>query len=92
MVYEVERIFLTDEEGNPVDLIAELHTIEAASANQAAVLFVERDGARLLGTVCDAPGDTCTATAWLSGRAYVITVWPLHLRPHPSLHPGLRRP
>ena len=79
--YEVERVYLTDETGQPSQFTDALSIVTAPSANDAARIFVEREGARLLGTICDAPGDQCTATAWREGRLYVITVWPVGHRP-----------
>lgn len=82
--YEVERVYLTDEHAQPAQVTEPIAFIESDSAMNAAVAFVERDGARLLGSICDAPGDQCTATAWREGRLYVITVWREGLRPtHP---------
>jgi hypothetical protein len=83
--YEVERIYLTDETGQPANFVDAIATIDAPSARDAARLFVEREGARLLGTICDAPGDQCTATAWREGRLYVITIWPAGQRPVPPV-------
>ena len=57
------------------------------SAMNAILAFVEREGARLLGSVCDSPGDQCTATAWRGGRLYVMTAWREGHRPIDPLAP-----
>jgi hypothetical protein len=75
MLYEIERIYLTDDTGQPEQFVEDLITIDAESAAAAAVAFVERDRGRLLGTVCTAAGDQCTAAGWREGRLYAITVW-----------------
>lgn len=81
MHYEVERLFLTDRDGRPQQVREPSVLVQAESALKAADSFVRKEGARLLGRICDAPGDQCTATAWIDGRLYVITVWPLGHRP-----------
>ena len=82
MTYEVERLFLTDVAGNPMEPHdPEMHAIEASSSKAAAMRFLEAEGARLLGSICDAPGDQCTAIGWRDGRAYAITVWLMGHRP-----------
>ena len=73
--YEIERIFLTDENAQPAQMPDAMAYIQADSAMNAVLAFVEREGARLLGSVCDSPGDQCTATAWRGGRLYVMTAW-----------------
>jgi hypothetical protein len=86
MLYEVEKLFLTDPAGNPAEPVDhEIHSIEASTAKTAALLYIEQDGARLLGSVCDAPGDQCTAVGWADGRAYAITVWLMGHRPEAPL-------
>jgi hypothetical protein len=80
-LYEVERVYLTDATGQPEQTTEPLVTVKAASAKDAAILFVEKEGARLLGTVCDSPADLCTATAWREGRLYALTVWKAGHRP-----------
>jgi len=77
MRYEIKRLYLTDTEGHPRQSVESAGLVDAESAKEAAVAFVRQEGARLLGPVCDAPGDQCTATAWNGGRLYVITVWRL---------------
>lgn len=81
MRYEIERLYLTDPDGRPHQVTEPLVTVEAVSARDAAHSFVTNEGARLLGEVCDAPGNQCTATAWRDGRLYVLTVWPSGARP-----------
>ena len=73
--YEIERVYLTDENAQPAQMPEAIAQIEADSAMNAVLAFVERDGARLLGSVCDTPLDQCTATAWRGGRMYVMTAW-----------------
>ena len=76
MTYEIERVYLTDDDGNPIQVRDEAyHAVEAFSAKGAALLFIEQDGARLLGSICEAPGDQCTAIGWEKSRAFAITVW-----------------
>lgn len=82
--YEVERVYLTNERAQPEQTTDAIAHIESDTAMNAALAFVERDGARLLGSICDAPGDQGTATAWRGGRLYVITVWREgHRQEHP---------
>ena len=85
--YEIERIFLTDENAQPAQTPDALAYVQAESAMNAILAFVEREGARLLGSVCDSPGDQCTATAWRGGRLYVMTAWREGHRPIDPLAP-----
>lgn len=82
MRYEVERVYLTDDEGHPQQNREPSVMLEAGSAKEAALAFVRHEGARLLGSICEARGDQCTATAWNGGRLYVLTVWRLGHRPN----------
>ena len=75
--YEVERLYLTDDEGRPEQTLEPSVLVTAVSAKEAALAFMRNEGARLLGVPCEAPGDLCTAAGWLAGRLYVITVWQL---------------
>ena len=83
--FEVERIYLTNEHAQPEQATDAIAHTEADTATDAALAFVERDGARLLGSICDAPGDQCTATAWRGGRLYIVTVWREGHRPERPL-------
>jgi hypothetical protein len=75
--YEVERVYLTEENGRPAQTVEPPVLVNASSAKEAALAFVNKEGARLLGPLSEVPGDLCTATAWKGGRLYVITVWQL---------------
>ncbi len=81
MPYEVERLYLTNDEGHPEQTRETTVVIEAGSSKEAALAFVRAENARLLGSVCEVRGDQCTATAWNGGRLYVVTVWRLGHRP-----------
>lgn len=85
--YEIERIYLTDENAQPAQMPDAMAYVQADSAMNAVLAFVEREGARLLGSVCDSPGDQCTATAWRGGRLYVMTAWREGHRPIDPLAP-----
>ena len=70
--YRVELTFLTDpggewrhEEGLP-------YYVRSRSAATALSTFLDEEGARLLGSVTELPGDKASATAWREGRAFVL--------------------
>jgi hypothetical protein len=76
VIYDVERIYLTDQAGLP-HTVAEIPVqITAESAHDAALLFVKSDDGKLLGAITTFPGDRAHASVWKSGRLYVITVEP----------------
>jgi hypothetical protein len=76
--YEVERLYLTDDQGRPEQTLEPSVMVTAACAKEAVLAFMRNEGARLLGAPCEASGgDLCTAAGWQAGRLYVLTVWPL---------------
>jgi len=50
------------------------HYVSSESALSAASVFINQDGARLLGSVSELPGDKATATAWRDGSVYIVFV------------------
>lgn len=84
VIYEVERLYFINAQGEPAQEMDTLATVAAESSRSAAMTFMEREGARLLGTIREAPGDQCAASAWRNGRFYVITIWPAG-KPHDAI-------
>jgi hypothetical protein len=82
--YEVERLYLTDDQGRPAQTLEPSVLVTAASAKEAVLAFMRDEGARLLGAPCEASGDLCTAAGWRAGRLYTITVWRLGHTPSPQ--------
>lgn len=76
MIYDVERIYLTDDAGQPHTLAEVPVQITADSAHDAALLFVKRNDGKLLGAITTFPGDRAHASVWKEGRLYVISVEP----------------
>jgi hypothetical protein len=73
--YRVDRAFVTDGTGQSdhrVDTTP--YMVRGTGAAAAALAFIVEDGARLLGTITDLPGDKASATAWRDGSCYVIFV------------------
>jgi len=71
--YRVERTYL-QQPGDVPQKNDLPHYVSGDSACSVASVFVNQDGARLIGGVSDLPGDKATATASRDGRVYVVFV------------------
>lgn len=76
MIYDVERIYLTNDAGQPHTVAETPVPITAESAHDAALLFIKGDDGKLLGAITTFPGDRAHASVWRNGRLYVISVEP----------------
>ena len=75
MYYKIERTFLTDRDGRSQQNSDRLpYMVSAQSAQGAALAFIARDEANLLGPVSQVSGDKATATAARGGQVYVLFV------------------
>lgn len=76
MLFALERVYLTDEQGKSA-VIRDLmpYRREATSPRAVIVEFVAADGARILGTITEHAGGAA-AIAWKDGRLYSIMVEP----------------
>lgn len=75
MRYRVKRTYV-EALGRENTLVTERRSqiVEAASAVEAATLFISEDTCRLVGDVQALPGDEATATCMSGGKTWVISV------------------
>lgn len=75
MYYKIDRIYLTDREGQYQCVHdATPHLVPADSASASAVAFVTHENAVLLGPITTLAGDKATATAQIGKRVYVVFI------------------
>jgi len=75
MYYRVERTFLTTAQGeSEQSLDPRPYLSPGSTSSEAALAFIEQDGAELLGSISGLRGDKSLATARVEGRLYVIFV------------------
>ena len=75
MYYRVERTFLTSLSGlSEQTLDPRPYLSPGNTSSEAALAFIEQEGARILGSVSSLRGDKSLATARVDGRLYVIFV------------------
>ena len=75
MYYKIERTFLTNPDGLSQQSSDRLpYMVSAESAQSAALAFITRDQANLLGPISQVAGDKATATAARGGQVYVLFV------------------
>jgi hypothetical protein len=80
MRFQIEQRHLTDPNGRPIPSndgsMVSFHLFEANDADQAVRLFIQRDGADLVGEIVRFPGFQAVATVRKTSGVYTLQVGP----------------
>ena len=78
MRFTIEQRHLTDTAGKPIaaDSAVSFHNLEADTADEAVRLFVNKDGAEIIGNILKFPGFQAVATVRNSTGVYTLQVTP----------------